>query len=79
MYSINICNCSAILYNGHAPIGAHAGNSDSINTWIEQQLLDLGKMKVYGWHRLIVLKEEEAEAAAKERAKTFPRAKTLHK
>ena len=59
MYSICIENVSAILYKGNAPIGAHAGNSDSIAKWIEEVQSEVGQCKVYGWHRLEVLKRQE--------------------
>lgn len=61
MYSININNCSAVLYKGNSPIGAHAGDSYSIRKWIEEQMLEVGKCKVYGWHRLKVLEDVEDE------------------
>ena len=60
--SISIGNCSAVLYDQHSPIGVHAGNSSSIRKWIEDQIKEYGKMKVYGWHRLeLLLKKETPE------------------
>jgi hypothetical protein len=59
--TISIYKCSAVLYNGTAPIAAHAGSSESIRTWIEQTRDEhyLKDCKIYGWHNLIALAEKE--------------------
>ncbi len=55
MHSITINNCSAVLYQGTAPIEAHAGNATSINDYIKSVQARLGMIKVYGYHRLRLL------------------------
>jgi len=60
---MEINNCSVVLYNGIAPIEAHAGNSGSIRKWIDETITKLGKIHVTGWHRLIVLQQKEQAAA----------------
>ena len=62
--SIEVNTCSATLYNGTAAVGAHAGNSFSIEKWILEQQQIIGKCAVSGWHRLIALRSKEKEAAA---------------
>ena len=61
--SIEIGNCSAVLYHGQSPREAHAGNSRSIQKWIGDQMAVLGKIHVDGWQRLKVLSEAEEAAA----------------
>lgn len=41
MHTISIYTCSAVLYHGTKPVGAHAGSSDRI----ESQMVELGKVK----------------------------------
>lgn len=60
--TIEINNCSAVLYQGNKEREAHAGNSDSISKWIVEQQKTHGKIKVYGWERLKILRDEEVAA-----------------
>ncbi len=61
--SIEIFNCSVVLYRGTSPIEAHAGSSFSITKWIDEQLSILGNVHVTGWHMLERLRQKEKAAA----------------
>lgn len=61
--SIEINNCSAVLYQGTKEREAHAGSSASIQKWINEMQSKHGNIHVSGWHRLKVLREKEEAAA----------------
>ena len=63
--SIEIFNCSAVLFNGTSPVEAHAGSSFSILKWMAEQLSIRGRVHVSGWHKLGSLRQREEEAAAR--------------
>jgi hypothetical protein len=62
--TMEINRCSVTLYEGTAAVGAHAGNSWSIEKWISERLSEFGKIPVSGYHRLIALRNREKDAAA---------------
>jgi hypothetical protein len=67
--SIVINTCSATLYDEEgSAIGAHAGNSKSIDNWIAKTISERGYecVSVSGYKRLEALKNNELNAKKKE-------------
>jgi hypothetical protein len=61
-HTITIYNCSAVLYEGNAAIGAVAGTSRAIEKFIiecEESLKQ--KIHVYGEHALVAMRQREFE------------------
>jgi hypothetical protein len=61
--SIEINQCSAVLYHGTSAIGAHAGSSSSILKWIDEMFAKVGKVRVSGWENWNLLRSAEQSAA----------------
>jgi hypothetical protein len=63
-HTISIYNCSAVLYDGTAPIGAVAGGSRAIEKFIDECCFENREnIKVFGEHRIVALREQEAAKA----------------
>ena len=69
-HTISVYNCSAVLYDGTAPVGAVAGDSRAIEKFIDECCSENREnIKVFGEHRIVALRQQEA-AKAKEHAGT---------
>jgi hypothetical protein len=62
-------NNVAVLYHQYKPVGACAGDSRAVEKFIEECSAEHGNIKVYGEHRIVSMRQEEA-AKAKEHAGT---------
>jgi hypothetical protein len=68
-YTISIYNSSAVLYDGAAAVAAAAGDRRALARFIDECCNECGEnLRVYGEHRLAVMREEKKQERKRTRA-----------